>query len=295
MDATATSTPPAPLSTAKSMTTLSTTTNTTATAATNPSANTTLPSLSSMPAAAKWIQENEDSDSDQKWATSDAQFGGNKLRAPKPLQEETEYTNAGKTRTVIKRKRKRLDEEISDEESDPYSLINIEESWSDILSPIESPTDIVRRPALHRILKSRQIEALACSAMEFIESEKNFNKILSRLSAILHQDDPRYLDLTFERPPEKRKRKEEEGGGGDEKESSHSGEDIEAIEAVRRVRELLLENINFSNEYLQRLQGARDKLCKAHMQKTTLWKQLKSNSKEQDKRPSKYRDDSGYN
>ncbi|KAG0164893.1 hypothetical protein DFQ28_000641 [Apophysomyces sp. BC1034] len=253
--------------------------------------NTSLPSLSSVPAAAKWIQENEESDSDQvgmKWATSDSQFGGVKLRAPKPLQEEAEYTNAGKTRTVIKRKRKKVDEEISDEDDDPYTLINIE----DILSPIESPTDIVRRPALHRILKSRQIEALTCSAMEFIENEKNFNKILSRLSAILHHDDPRYLDLSFERPPEQRKKKEEDN---DEKEGGTGGEDTEALEIVRRVRELLLENINFSNEYLQRLQGARDKLCKAHMQKNTLWKQLKSNSKEQDRRQSKYRDDNGYN
>ncbi|KAG0164730.1 hypothetical protein DFQ30_009477 [Apophysomyces sp. BC1015] len=228
--------------------------------------NTSLPSLSSVPAAAKWIQENEESDSDQVGM----------------------YTNAGKTRTVIKRKRKKVDEEISDEDDDPYTLINIE----DILSPIESPTDIVRRPALHRILKSRQIEALTCSAMEFIENEKNFNKILSRLSAILHHDDPRYLDLSFERPPEQRKKKEEDN---DEKEGGTGGEDTEALEIVRRVRELLLENINFSNEYLQRLQGARDKLCKAHMQKNTLWKQLKSNSKEQDRRQSKYRDDNGYN
>jgi hypothetical protein len=42
--------------------------------------------------------------------------------------------------------------------------------------------------------------------MEFIEGEKNFNKILSRLSAIMHQDDPRYLDLTFDRTVEQRKK-----------------------------------------------------------------------------------------
>lgn len=42
--------------------------------------------------------------------------------------------------------------------------------------------------------------------MEFIEGEKNFNKILSRLSAIMHHDDPRYLDLTFDRTPEQRKK-----------------------------------------------------------------------------------------
>lgn len=42
--------------------------------------------------------------------------------------------------------------------------------------------------------------------MEFIEGEKNFNKILCRLSAIMHQDDPRYLDLTFDRTLEQRKK-----------------------------------------------------------------------------------------
>lgn len=68
----------------------------------------------------------------------------------------------------------------------------------DILSPIESPIDIVQRPTLRRILKSKQIDALAGTAMEFIESEKNFNKILCRLSSILHQDDPQYLDLNFD-------------------------------------------------------------------------------------------------
>ena len=42
--------------------------------------------------------------------------------------------------------------------------------------------------------------------MEFIEGEKNFCKVLSRLSAILHHDDPQYLDLNFERTPEQRQK-----------------------------------------------------------------------------------------
>lgn len=81
---------------------------------------------------------------------------------------------------------------------------------SDILSPIELPTDIVRRPALRRILLSTQIDSLAKTSMEFIEGEKNFNKILCRLSAIMHQDDPRYLDLTFDRTPEQRQKYKQE-------------------------------------------------------------------------------------
>lgn len=149
-------------------------------------------------------------------------------------------------------------------------------SWDccvDILSPIEIPTDIVRRPALKRIIKSPQIEGLASTAMEFIESEKNFSKILSRLSAILHRDDPQYLDLVLERTPEQRKRRktsqqqqqpattaaassssEQDKAKDNESEqpllqakeeemettAEDFGPDTEAIEVVRSVRELLL-------------------------------------------------------
>ncbi|KAG2206702.1 hypothetical protein INT47_003644 [Mucor saturninus] len=271
------------------------------------------------PAAAKWIQDNEDSDTDQKWAPSDSQFGGNKLRAPKTLAEETEFTKGGKKRTIVKRKKRRLEDGISDEEEDPYTLINIE----DILSPIELPTDIVRRPALRRILLSTQIDALARTSMEFIEGEKNFNKILCRLSAIMHHDDPRYLDLTFDRTLEQRKKYKQDVEAASQaaatlsqapasseddddddvvealdpkvldaevvatiKEIENQDEhvDTEVQEVVKRVKELLLENINYSNEYISRLQGARNKLCKASMQKETLWKELKANAKEEDLR-----------
>ncbi|CEP13343.1 hypothetical protein [Parasitella parasitica] len=304
--------------------------------------------------AAKWMQnDNEDSDNDQVGL-----FGGNKLRASKTLAEETEFSNGGKKRTVVKRKRKRVEDGISDEEEDPYTLINIE----DILSPIELPTDIVRRPALRRILLSTQIDALAKTSMEFIEGEKNFNKILCRLSAIMHQDDPRYLDLTFDRTMEQRLKYKQDTEAAnaaataltaaatnetnnvvdaldpkeldqdieasirqhapetssstadevvdqkdqDEQQDEHDVQDkadncelqhqqqltsdqdhdmdadVEAREVVKRVKELLLENINYSNEYISRLQGARNKLCKASMQKDTLWKELKANAREED-------------
>ncbi|ORZ00115.1 hypothetical protein BCR43DRAFT_521198 [Syncephalastrum racemosum] len=290
------------------------------------------------PPVTKWVQDQEKMDTDEVGLV--AHNRGNKLRAPRALANEEEYNEGGKSRTVVKRRRRFLDDEVSDGgEDDPYMQINIEE----ILSPIEVPTDIMRRPALKRIIKSPQIEGLANTAMEFIEGEKNFNKILSRLSAILHKDDPQYLDLTFERTPEERKRykidhskpKEEEQeqenddqqnskqassssssspsssspaqqqtGQQEEQEPSvkkeektgdvdmlhasdddETGPDLEAQELVRTVRELLLENINFSNEYLSRLQGARDKLTKAHMQKDALYKQLKANMlKESDRR-----------
>ncbi|ORZ23624.1 hypothetical protein BCR42DRAFT_344415 [Absidia repens] len=276
--------------------------------------------------AKKWINDNE-SDSDQevglvphnrgyklkRWAPSDAQFGGNKLRAPKTLSEETDLIKAGKKHTVVKRKRRFLEDEASDEE-DPYTLINIE----DILSPIETPTDIVQRPALRRILKSGQIDALAGTAMEFIEGEKNFNKVLCRLSSILHQDDPQYLDLNFDNASpmtngsttttdalfktevmdnetdtttEAGHATEDDATAVIKKEDDDAAmavttaDDENAAEVVRHVKELLLENINYSNEYLARLQGARDKLTKARLQKDALYAELQSQLAEQ-RRPS---------
>ncbi|KAI8974313.1 hypothetical protein BDB01DRAFT_807017 [Pilobolus umbonatus] len=282
-------------------------------------------SMMNTPPSARWIQDEDDSDNDQiglvphnrgyklkKWGTSESQFGGNKLRAPKSLAEEAEFMKGGKKRTVIKRKRKGI-EDVSDEEEDPYTLINIE----DILSPIEVPTDIVRRPALRRIIRSTQIDTLAKTSMEFIEGEKNFNKILCRLSTILHHDDPRYLDLSFDRTVEQRKRYKEDKEAANAAAATLSNSsvvdplepaqleanidspstkeeeiDVEAREIVKRVKELLLENINYSNEYMSRLQGARNKLCKASMQKETLWKELKANAKEEDRRNKSYSNNS---
>ncbi|KAI8368602.1 hypothetical protein EDC96DRAFT_504914 [Choanephora cucurbitarum] len=277
-------------------------------------------STDALPPANKWIQpDNDESDSDQVGL----------------------FSKFGKKRAIVKRKRKRSEDGISDEEEDPYTLINIE----DILSPIELPTDIVRRPALRRILLSTQIDALAKTSMEFIENEKNFNKILCRLSSIMHQDDPRYLNLTFERTVEERQKYQQEQEAAKEaalsshissdavdaldprrldadvensiqkerivseqqqKKQPHEEDneeehveqeqvvvveeqeeeegDVEARDVVKRVKELLLENINYSNEYIARLQGARNKLCKASMQKETLWKELKASAREEDMR-----------
>lgn len=127
--------------------------------------------------------------------------------------------------------------------------------------------------------------------MEFIENEKNYTKILSRLSAILHQDDPQYLDLTFERTREQRKRllekkkneyvfddeqKEQNGKAGSEKNgvaeenndanntaasSSLEAQDIlvdidgpdrEAEDVVRSVRELLLVRYYFRRKNMEK-------------------------------------------
>ncbi|ORX54976.1 hypothetical protein DM01DRAFT_1335270 [Hesseltinella vesiculosa] len=236
----------------------------------------TKPVADSPAKAHHWINDQE-SDSEQevglvphnrgyklkRWATSDEQHSGNKLRATKSITEEAELIKDGKKHTVVKRKRRSVDE-ASDEE-DPYTDINIEE----ILSPIETPTDIIQRPSLRRILKSRQIDALAGTAMEFIEGEKNFNKILCRLSSILHEDDPQYLDLHLNDHPN------QDTNGTDEEKKE------DPAELLRTVKDLLLENINYSNEYLSKLQGARDRLTKARLQKDALYLELRQQAAEQ--------------
>lgn len=206
----------------------------------------------------------------------------------------------GKQRTLIKRRKRKFDEEFSDEDEDPYTQVKVE----DILSPIETPSDIVRRPTLRRILKSPQMELLANTSMEFIESEKSFNKILSRLSSILYCDDPQYLDVTYEGTNSTNTKNEEEyaievdsktdghGRRSSPTEPAHGrnsyrgdvADDDDARKILVRVRELLQENINFSNEYLDRLRSARAKLTRTNTQKRQLWKRLKMKAIEQERK-----------
>ncbi|CAO3698929.1 unnamed protein product [Rhizopus stolonifer] len=207
--------------------------------------------------AAKWAKDNEDYENDhvglvphnrgyklRKWAPTNS--NNNKLRPSATLSEETEYTSGNRKRMVVKRKRGRIEDGFSEEEEDPYTLINIE----DILSPIEVPTDIVRRPALRRILRSTQIDILSKTSMEFIEGEKNFNKILCRLSSILHQDDPRYLDLSFDRTPTQIKRYKEDTEAAkaaavalsSAKNESDVVEDLEPTELAEKVQKTIAPN-----------------------------------------------------
>lgn len=113
--------------------------------------------------------------------------------------------------------------------------------WIEVLSPIETPTDIIQRPALRRILQSGHINALAGTAMEFIEGEKDFNKVLCRLSAILHKDDPQYLDVDLDDTPSSTQTDTIDEPTTDAKD----GNDTTATttsenEVVRHVKELLL-------------------------------------------------------
>ncbi|KAM3586429.1 hypothetical protein VKS41_002945 [Umbelopsis sp. WA50703] len=257
-------------------------------------------SESNVPSASKWLDntESEESESEPRWANSGDQFGGSKLRAPHSLSAQIDLVKNGKQRTVIKRRKRKFDEEFSDEEEDPYTQVKVE----DILSPIETPSDIVHRPTLRRILKSPQMELLANTSMEFIESEKAFNKILSRLASILYCDDPQYLDVTYSRSASAQSGNDEYAMAVDAKSDDQDklnsaesdprqngypkdiSEDEEAQQILIRVRELLQENINFSNEYLNRLGSARAKLTRTSAQKKQLWKRLKVKAIEQERK-----------
>jgi hypothetical protein len=71
--------------------------------------------------------------------------------------------------------------------------------------------------------------------MEFIEGEKNFNKVLCRLSSILHQDDPQYLDLDLNVKDDADHLEDTV-----KKETVESVADTAASDVVRHVKELLL-------------------------------------------------------
>jgi len=249
----------------------------------------------------------------RKWKNR-ADFGGNKLRLYQPEVQAPDFNNFDKKQGVVKRKRRRAEHNLTDDDYS-YSVVRVGE----ILGPLESTSDILHRPTLRRTFKSNQIESLAKSAMEFIEDNKQFNKVLARLSGILQQDDPQYMNLVWERKetvngatngeidsPDLRSNhdteeyfahKQRADPVTDDREpvrrvqsmdmdgvASEEG-DMDAKELLKEVRRLVQENLNCSNEYLSRLHAARDKLTKAQLQKEQLWKRLKLKAQEEQRKP----------
>jgi len=82
-------------------------------------------------------------------------------------------------------------QEFSDD--DPYAEIKINE----LLSPLETSTDILQRPQLRKLFQSPQLQIMAVHAMAMIEREKTVNKIMSRVALILQGDDPLYPELGY--------------------------------------------------------------------------------------------------
>lgn len=76
--------------------------------------------------------------------------------------------------------------------------------------------------------------------MEFIEGEKDFNKVLCRLSAILHKDDPQYLDVDLDDTPSSKRADTIDESTADAKDSNDTTTTTMESDVVRHVKELLL-------------------------------------------------------
>ncbi|KAF9343928.1 hypothetical protein BGX26_005015 [Mortierella sp. AD094] len=162
-------------------------------------------------------------------------------------------------------------EELSDDEN-PYAGIKINE----ILSPLETSTEILQKPQLRKIFQSPQLQIMAVHAMAMIEREKMVNKMMSRVALILQGDDPMYPQLgygmgegcstAYMGMPD-----QEELINGN-KEWKKNGEDQEQ---VQKTLSLLMENINCSNQYIDLLNESRDAVNHVSKQKRRLWKKLK--------------------
>src|SRR5690242_11666652 len=68
---------------------------------------------------------------------------------------------------------------------------------SEILSPLETSTEILQRTQHCTMFKSPQLQIMAVHAMAMIEREKKVNKMMSRVALILQGDDPLYPELGY--------------------------------------------------------------------------------------------------
>ncbi|KAG0201761.1 hypothetical protein BGX33_010132 [Mortierella sp. NVP41] len=165
----------------------------------------------------------------------------------------------------------RLQQELSDDEN-PYANIRMNE----ILSPLETSTEILQRPQHCKLFKSPQLQIMAVHAMAMIEREKKVNKMMSRVALILQGDDPLYPELGYGMG---------EGcstarmGMPDQDDLIQGNEDWkqhgEDRMQVQKTLSLLMENIHCSNQYIELLSESRDSVNHVLKQKKRLWKKLK--------------------
>ncbi|ORZ05933.1 RXT2-like protein [Lobosporangium transversale] len=160
---------------------------------------------------------------------------------------------------------------LSDDEN-PYAGIKINE----LLSPLESSTEILQRPQLRKIFQSPQLQIMAVHAMAMIEREKAVNKMMSRVALILQGDDPLYPQLGYGMgegcSTALRGMPDQAEFINGNKEWKKNGEDREQ---VQKTLSLLMENINCSNQYIDLLNESRDAVNHVSKQKKRLWKKLK--------------------
>ncbi|TPX43800.1 hypothetical protein SeMB42_g04579 [Synchytrium endobioticum] len=187
-------------------------------------------------------------------------------------QEELSFTFVG-SRRILSRKAglKRCYSEV-DTDDDPYTCVKVDEIWA----PPEKVEDVRKNKALMSTLRSRHIKMLAETAIELIEREQSFNKLLNRLANVVHNDDP-----LMAQPPALAPVPLPNPTAG------HSflpcleaffmledGMSPNGIDTLKTVRELVEENIGCGNEYIQQLGNIRNKLTRVYEQKKALAKKV---------------------
>ncbi|KAF9184158.1 hypothetical protein BGZ51_003522 [Haplosporangium sp. Z 767] len=162
-------------------------------------------------------------------------------------------------------------EELSDDEN-PYADIKMGE----LLSPLETSTEILQRPQLRKLFRSPQLQIMAVHAMAMIEREKLVNKMMSRMALILQGDDPLYPQLGYGMgegcSTASMGMPDQEEFIKRNKEWREKGEDQAQ---VQKTLSLLMENINCSNQYIDLLSESRNAVNHVSKQKRRLWKKLK--------------------
>ncbi|KAF9925010.1 hypothetical protein FBU30_005144 [Linnemannia zychae] len=162
-------------------------------------------------------------------------------------------------------------QDLSDDEN-PYANIKM----SEILSPLETSTEILQRPQHYKLFKSPQLQIMAVHAMAMIEREKKVNKMMSRVALILQGDDPLYPELGYGMgegcSTARMGMPDQDDFIQNNEEWKKHGEDRTQ---VQKTLSLLMENIHCSNQYIELLSESRDSVNHVLKQKKRLWKKLK--------------------
>nr|CAG8505375.1 8491_t:CDS:2 [Entrophospora candida] len=214
-----------------------------------------------------------------------------RLKAPYDIYQDIEYIDTPNNQRcpIIHRFPRnsilKAVEYYDDTEFNPYKDINVGE----ILGPLVKLEDVIKKPHYKRILNDNSLTHCADFLMERIETEKNFNNIISRLMTVLQGDDAMYPNLDFRLNPSPEivstrvvKAGEEEGGmglgvlnvglqGNDRNKDIriHEAKD-QGLETLIAVREQLQEQISNSNEVLRCLIESRNGVLRSIRQRDLL-------------------------
>ncbi|CAJ0911659.1 8948_t:CDS:2 [Entrophospora sp. SA101] len=114
-----------------------------------------------------------------------------RLKAPYDIYQDIEYIDTPNNQRcpIIHRFPRnsilKAVEYYDDTEFNPYKDINVGE----ILGPLVKLEDVIKKPHYKRILNDNSLTHCADFLMERIETEKNFNNIISRLMTVLQGDE----------------------------------------------------------------------------------------------------------